>query len=133
MGKQILASPDGSGIEDLFGGTFKSLNDFGTTRLVLGTKIEISHLATGADLTYVLVAGAAPSANVWSVAPSDYNAVTNDVHWKLQRIFKDGQPALWNKDIDSPNGGFNIQQAISATNPTLALDSALVILKTAFN
>jgi len=127
-------APDVSTVSQLFGGTFKSLDAVTTDGYTTGAKVDFLHKATGALLTYVLVAGAAdPLGGIYKIAPFDYNENSNNVHWSLEKIFHGDYPALYNPDIADGAGGFNIQEEDGAEPPNVVLDATKVIRLTDFN
>ncbi len=78
-----------------------------TAGLLFGSYLKMLHVATNATLTYVLRPTANPGPeDGWGVTPDDFLAGVNEVYWSLEALHKDGNPGIWNADLDGgpPNG-----------------------------
>jgi len=95
-----------------------------TAGLLPGTYLRYLHANTNATLSYVLRPTANPGPeDGWGVTPDDFQAGVNEVYWALEALHKDGNPGIWNKDLDGGGGGWNIPQVVNAVNPQLNLDN----------
>jgi len=96
-----------------------------TTGLLPGTYLRYLHSNTNATLSYVLRPTANPGPeDGWGVTPDDFLLGVNEVYWSLEAVHLDGNPGIWNKDLDGTGGGWNIPQVLGAVNPQLNLDNA---------